>query len=465
MRNVVDRAGSAGACRRAGQPRSLASSKTDCGSSDLGRCRNAARCSRESPRGSLASDARLAARGVLESDGGAVHIGFRTSGGRGEYEVVGSHSGYTAASLEGWSFYMRWPDGSVRDTGLWLDPGDSGKPRLRSLLTPQIQIGRIISSMLLLPAPKRDLKATPSGWPVMVENKYSVTQVGFGPDSEFTGVTDRVTFVPSWVEVANKSETEAIGVTARWERIHAVYDRLGDLSQRLQSGVASHRDYLASGQTVDGSLTPIVKNICKDLVISTDSTYPLGADPLPFLELLTGIEAPDEGEPALPPPNELSEDEPEINVRAAHQYRLAKIRGASGRKFSEQVRAAYNDTCAFCGATFGGIEGVRSGIDAAHILAWSKHDLDVVSNGIALCKLHHWAFDAGIMLVRNEGDDYRTRFTTLADRLDPASLQRVGAEGERIPEEWLPADPAQRPSENYLTILYADLGVTFKDSI
>jgi hypothetical protein len=392
-----------------------------------------------------------------------MHIGFRTSGGRGEYEVVGSHSGHTAASLEGWSFYMRWPDGHVRDTGLWLDPGDSGKPRLRSLLTPRIQIGRIISSMLLLPEPKRDLKATPTGWPVIVEDKYSVTQVGFAPDSEFTGVTDRVTFVPSWVEVANQSDTEAIGVTARWERVEAAYNRLGDLPEGLGSALASHRDYLASGVIVEGPLTVIVKNICKDLASATDSTYPPGADPLPFLELLLGIEAPDE--PGLPPPNELSEDEPEINVRSAHQYRLARIRGASGRKFSEAVRAAYGHSCAFCGATYGGIEGIRSGVDAAHILAWSKHDLDVVPNGIALCKLHHWAFDAGIMLIRKEGQDYYTRFTTLADRLDPASLDRLGAEGERIPDEWLPADPAQRPSAHYLDLAYADIGVTFKDSL
>lgn len=66
--------------------------------------------------------------------GVGVHIGFRTSGGRGEYELVGTHAGYTASSLEGWPFYMRWPDLIVRNTGLWLDPANGGKPRLRSVL-------------------------------------------------------------------------------------------------------------------------------------------------------------------------------------------------------------------------------------------------------------------------------------------------------------------------------------------
>ncbi|MGB2936461.1 MAG: HNH endonuclease [Nostocoides sp.] len=394
-----------------------------------------------------------------------MHIGFRTSGGRGEYEVVGSQSGFTAAMLEGWSFYMHWPDGVVRDTGLWLDPGESGKPRLRSLLTPAVQIGRIVSSMLLLPAPRRDVKTTPSGWPVLVENKYSVTQVGFGLDSEFTGVTDRVTFVPSWVQLANQSETEAIGVAARWERIQAVYDRMSELPPTVGLGVAKHRDYLAASQIVDGSLSKIVAVICTGLLGNTDSIYLSGHDPLPALEVLVDIEPPDEVEPALPPPNELSEDEPEINVRSAHQYRIAKMRGSAGRTFSEAVRAAYNNACAICGAEFGGIEGVRSGIDAAHILAWSKHDLDVVSNGIALCKLHHWAFDAGVMFICEEKGTYRIRFTTLADRFKSESLTRIGAEGDDIPDAWLPSDPAQRPSKRYLELLQADLGVTLKDSL
>ena len=49
-----------------------------------------------------------------------MHIGFRRSGGRGEYEVVGSHSGFSAISLEGWTFNLAWPDGNVRETGLGL---------------------------------------------------------------------------------------------------------------------------------------------------------------------------------------------------------------------------------------------------------------------------------------------------------------------------------------------------------
>lgn len=392
-----------------------------------------------------------------------MHIGFRTSGGRGEYEVVGTHSGYTASSLEGWSFHMRWPDGVVRDTGLTLEPADSGKPRLRSQLKPPFQVGRLVASMLLLPDPTRAFKATPPSLPIELAKHYTVTRVGFSPESEFSGVADLVTFAPSFIDVANQGYEASIGVGARWQRVKAVYQQADALPSSLTSLLASHREYIASGNVVEIALTTVVAKICKALFSASSHGYADGADPLPTLEGLLGISPP--VGPSLPPPDALGEDEPEVSARSAHQYRLAKSRGALGRKFSEEVRAAYNQRCGFCGVKFGGIPGIQSGIDAAHILAWSKHDLDTVANGIALCKLHHWAFDAGVLMPMKEGTDYYLRFTSLADLIDPLSLDRVGADGERIPDEWLPANPTQRPSQHYLDLLYADLGVTFKESV
>lgn len=392
-----------------------------------------------------------------------MHIGFRTSGGRGEYEVVGNHSGYNPLSLEGWTFSMRWPDGIVRDTGLWLDPADSGKARLRSLLTPAIQIGRIIAPMLLLPDPARTFKTTPVTPPIIRAKQYSITEIGFGVDSEFGEVPELVTFVPSFITVANQGLRDEIGVAVRWSRIEAVYARAALLPSGLPALLESHRDFMASGEVVTQRLTTTVNNIMSDLSQTAGSNYQEGADPLPSLEALLGIATP--SGPTLPPPDELGEDAPAVSARSAHEYRLAKIRGASGRKFSSDVRTTYSHRCAFCGARFGGIEGIRSGIDAAHILAWSKHDLDVIQNGMALCKLHHWAFDAAILMPRKEGNLYRLRFTSLAEVLGPESAALLGVEGRPIPDEWLPSDPKLRPSPDYLQRLYADLGVTFKADV
>jgi putative restriction endonuclease len=45
---------------------------------------------------------------------------------------------------------------------------------------------------------------------------------------------------------------------------------------------------------------------------------------------------------------------------------------------------------------------VATGIDAAHI-HWRAHrGPDDAENGIALCKLHHWAFDKGILGIDGE---------------------------------------------------------------
>ena len=166
------------------------------------------------------------------------------------------------------------------------------------------------------------------------------------------------------------------------------------------------------------------------LAAAPGSTYQAGFDPLPALESLLGI-APPSG-PTLRLMNWVKT--PEVSIRSAHQYRLAKSRGSSGRKFSGEVRTAYGNRCAFCGAQLGGIDGIRSGIDAAHILAWNNNtNLDVLPNGIALCKLHHWAFDAGILALRKEGDSYYLRFTTLADLIDDESRARIAVEGTQIP--------------------------------
>lgn len=390
-----------------------------------------------------------------------MHIGFRTSQGRGEYEVVGTHSGYTAASLEGWSFFMLWPDGVARDTNLWLDPAGSGKPRLRSLVKPPIQIGRIVAPMLLLPDPTRSRDSARAEMPIIRAKNFAVTQVGFSPESDFSGVADRVTFRPSWIEVANPAGTEAIGVETRWRRVEAVYANHNRLPVDVAACISSHQTKLASGQPIDTSLTTIVTNLRNALAAGVGVNYNRDHDPLPVLERLLGIPV-DDG-PSLPPPDELSEDEPDISARSAFQYRLSKMRGVGGRLFSSEVRAAYGHRCAFCGARLSGLEGIPTGVDAAHILAWSKHDLDVIANGIALCKLHHWAFDASIMMPVEDRGSYFVQFTTLADRLDSYSLARLGNEGMPIKTEWLPADPTQRPSPKYLQLLYADLGVSLRE--
>lgn len=391
--------------------------------------------------------------------GSNMHIGFRPSGGRGEYEVVGSQAGQSAASLEGWEFHFRWPDNVVRDTLLWLDPGESGKPRLRSLVKPEFQVGRLVAAVLLLPPPIRDMRKVASTLPVLQARKYVVTKVGFGRDTEFASPPESVTAEPNYVEITNSSANDYVNVSARWAQITEVCNHRARFPQGVSASLDLYCRYMQSGNPVDAELLQIGNDLRRAMGIS-DSTYDPDHDPLPALEQMAGI--PTSDEPPLPAPDQLNEDEIEVKARSAQIYRLAKARDFSARRFSIEVREAYRQRCAFCGARLGGIPGVPSGIDAAHILAWSSYNLDIVGNGISLCKNHHWAFDAALMVPVLQNGVYIVRFTRLAaERLERSALEVLGSDGFAIPEDWLPTDVNQRPNSRYLIRLYEDVAIDF----
>jgi putative restriction endonuclease len=68
--------------------------------------------------------------------------------------------------------------------------------------------------------------------------------------------------------------------------------------------------------------------------------------------------------------------------------------------FRRVVLGAYNETCAVCEMKLQTSSGT-SIIDAAHILPFKKFHNDDIRNGLALCKMHHWLFDHGILSIDN----------------------------------------------------------------
>jgi len=77
-------------------------------------------------------------------------------------------------------------------------------------------------------------------------------------------------------------------------------------------------------------------------------------------------------------------------------------RKARNNVFRERIREIYDSSCAICGKK----RLSRSNhpeVDSAHIYPKEKNGSDDLRNGIALCKLHHWAFDKGLFSIR---DDY-----------------------------------------------------------
>lgn len=66
--------------------------------------------------------------------------------------------------------------------------------------------------------------------------------------------------------------------------------------------------------------------------------------------------------------------------------------------FRRIVVITYDHRCALCGVRIITPEG-HTVVDAAHIIPWSRSKNDDIRNGMALCKLCHWAFDEGMMGV------------------------------------------------------------------
>ncbi len=64
--------------------------------------------------------------------------------------------------------------------------------------------------------------------------------------------------------------------------------------------------------------------------------------------------------------------------------------------FRRVIVKAYNHTCAVCRIRIVTPEGYTA-VSAAHIVPWSVSHNDDPRNGMALCGIHHWAFDKGLI--------------------------------------------------------------------
>jgi putative restriction endonuclease len=71
------------------------------------------------------------------------------------------------------------------------------------------------------------------------------------------------------------------------------------------------------------------------------------------------------------------------------------------QQFAIDVLENFRYSCAFCGF-HAVLNGQATGVDAAHVQWHAYRGPDTVENGIALCKLHHWAFDKGILGINQE---------------------------------------------------------------
>lgn len=116
--------------------------------------------------------------------------------------------------------------------------------------------------------------------------------------------------------------------------------------------------------------------------------------------------------------------------------------------FASQVMLAYETRCAVCRI------GHRELLDAAHIIPDNApRGEPIVSNGLALCKIHHAAYDRNILGIR---PDYVIEIHhRLLDEIDGPMLRHGLQEhhGRRLMQ--VPARRAERPDPDRLMERYA----------
>ena len=320
-----------------------------------------------------------------------MRIALRPSGGRGDYELAGSYGSLHASDLLDKHFSFQITPSLLID-GKATARRLSGKPRIRPVGGKHAY--EIVSSILLLPVPRRELLKTPEHFPELRASEYIVAGIDIDVVSKDS---ENVTFAPTSVWAKSRggvlkidfAERMAV-ITTLWSAAALQHSELANLLKTHQTSVkSSDHNAIAGSATairkyfgVDGDVLPMLLHAL-GLPDATDPVY-------------TGVSASTTGLD-----NEDGASTPVESMRErVRRWRLQAGRGPGARAFSTKVKEAYDFRCLFSGERFPKLSGLNSaGVDGAHILPWSTHQLNSVPNGICLCKQCHWGFDNGLLLL------------------------------------------------------------------
>ncbi len=86
------------------------------------------------------------------------------------------------------------------------------------------------------------------------------------------------------------------------------------------------------------------------------------------------------------------------------------------RGFRQAIIEAYDSSCTVCGMKICSPDAFLWEVEAAHIVPHRAFGKDDIWNGLALCHLHHWAFDVGWFTL---SDSYKIQVSSKANSLPP----------------------------------------------
>jgi hypothetical protein len=375
-----------------------------------------------------------------------VRISFQRSGGRGEYELAERSNGIDAAQAVGHDLVLQVGVAEVA-TGIKVTH-QQGKYRLR-LNRGGIQVGRQVAAALMMPKPVRDRSALPPGARRLATGEYIVVDVKLEnaqlTDSELRARAIDIEF----------GGTGPIEVSKRWGELQLIGRDREALPDDLPAILARHQEARQSGSVgiAAESLVTDIQTSLAQQAVALGIDYQDGEDPVPALLAALHLDQMPIGEPQ--PSEPLPEEPIEIKRREVKRARAwLRRRPAASVRFSREVRAAYNHTCVICGERFPPTPHSASGVEADHILPWAGFDNDQVSNGLCLCRTHHWMVDEGLLVVKYSAAN--TNYHVVVPGWVPGlaasgfSVAAIQAWAGPIPAHRLPANVGHRPDPELL---------------
>ena len=423
----------------------------------------------------------LCERDAAMSNDGFLSIAKRPSGnkgatGRGDYELTGESNGCKAADLTGRRLYLCLNGHEFR-THVTLGRLN-GKLRLRlddrNDKQRQTHIAGFVAALLLLPEPCRSEKKA-MHLPPIVQNKKYLLDVSCTLKNKTNKrvVLEPVRLTARTGALGDEAHSFAIDVKDRVKNIQSILERAE--TEQVTNEIT--RDLARFGKVFNGPKTNayVVCREARDSIMKFlnehDSDYLSGTDPLPLLRASFGLgDLKDEeilNPETLLPANGADDSKITLQHRTRGYYtcRRKEGRGANASKFRNNVMEAYNRRCVVCGLELPKVSGGQSGIEAAHILPWRDFDLDVIENGIALCRNHHWAFDNGVIAFKCtdvekgsysliKGCNY-DEFVSSVELPNEISKEFETHDDRPIDDALLPIEKSKRPSPDYLKRLNA----------
>lgn len=397
---------------------------------------------------------------VWEVHSSAMRISRRTSGGRGEYEISENDGGLAPRDLIGRQLTLVLDGQWSFKTGTRLLI-QGGKPRLRRINNSLIQVQRQLAAALLMPHPVRQDVALRSGKPILKANGYAVEHIDL-KSVKLSGGSAASARVSGVVLRNYNLHAELLGLPQRLKQIRMIWRNIQGLPPVLGALLLEHKGLVEAGGPIPKKAEGLVaqlQSVLTSMAVDLDILHRQeGEDVVPdLLRALHWADVPPAPDLSV---DEVAPDEDKLKKRIADQWkRWVNARGPASAKFRQDVRQAYHWTCMVCGAYLPATPfNAAAGVDAAHILPWATYDLDMVSNGLCLCKHHHWAFDEGLLTIRWDGRQYlvevpdvvRDGMKTGYPSFPIAELlSRVGP----IPSERLPFSGKDRPNPQFLDLL------------